>query len=180
MLTLIGPFRQLLPLTNLPEKGSIRDEQLEVIEEGGILIKDAKVLQVGLFSELRATHPAANVEEITEDMVALPGFVDAHTHICYGGSRAMEKIAAEGNGVVVLIGQDVSAEQQLAEVLQFPEPPSVTGPGSPAGIQNYRVIGTGSQILKRLGIGKMRLMSAPVHFNALSGFNLEVTDFIQP
>jgi 3,4-dihydroxy 2-butanone 4-phosphate synthase/GTP cyclohydrolase II len=94
--------------------------------------------------------------------------------------RAMEKIAAEGNGAVVLIGQDVSAEQQLAEVLQFPEPPSVTGPGSPAGIQNYRVIGTGSQILKRLGIGKMRLMSAPVHFNALSGFNLEVTDFIQP
>jgi 3,4-dihydroxy 2-butanone 4-phosphate synthase/GTP cyclohydrolase II len=94
--------------------------------------------------------------------------------------RAMEQIAAEGNGAVVLIGQDVSAEQQLAEVLQFPEPPSVTGPGSPAGIQNYRVIGTGSQILKRLGIGKMRLMSAPVHFNALSGFNLEVTDFIQP
>ena len=94
--------------------------------------------------------------------------------------RAMEQIAAEGNGAVVLIGQDVSAEQQLAEVLQFPEPASVTGPGSPAGIQNYRVIGTGSQILKRLGIGKMRLMSAPVHFNALSGFNLEVTDFIQP
>ena len=40
-------------------------------------------------------------------------------------------------------------------------------------------IGTGSQILKRLGIGKMRLMSAPVHFNALSGFNLEVTDFVE-
>ena len=94
--------------------------------------------------------------------------------------RAMEQIAAEGNGAVVLIGQDVSAEQQLAEVLQFPEPSSVTGAGSPAGIQNYRLIGTGSQILKRLGIGKMRLMSAPVHFNALSGFNLEVTDFIQP
>jgi 3,4-dihydroxy 2-butanone 4-phosphate synthase/GTP cyclohydrolase II len=47
-------------------------------------------------------------------------------------------------------------------------------------VQNYRLIGTGSQILKRLGVGKMRLMSAPVHFNALSGFNLEVTDFVQP
>ena len=30
-------------------------------------------------------------------------------------------------------------------------------------------------ILKRLGIGKMRLMSAPIHFNALSGFNLEAS-----
>jgi 3,4-dihydroxy 2-butanone 4-phosphate synthase/GTP cyclohydrolase II len=94
--------------------------------------------------------------------------------------RAMEHIAAQGNGAVVLIGQHTSAQQQLSDVLQFPEPSSVTGPGSSAGVQNYRVIGTGSQILKRLGIGKMRLMSAPIHFNALSGFNLEVTDFVQP
>jgi len=94
--------------------------------------------------------------------------------------RAMEYIAAEGNGAVVLIGQDISAEQSLAEVQQFPEAPSFTGPTSSEGVQNYRVIGTGSQILKRLGVGKMRLMSAPVHFNALSGFNLEVTDFVQP
>jgi len=94
--------------------------------------------------------------------------------------RAMEYIAAEGTGAVVMIGQDMSAEQSLAEVVQFPEPPSITGPTSSAGVQNYRVIGTGSQILKRLGVGKMRLMSAPVHFNALSGFNLEVTDFVQP
>jgi 3,4-dihydroxy 2-butanone 4-phosphate synthase/GTP cyclohydrolase II len=94
--------------------------------------------------------------------------------------RAMEYIAAQGNGAVVLIGQDISAEQSLAEVQQFPQAPSFTGPTSSEGIQNYRVIGTGSQILKRLGIGKMRLMSAPVHFNALSGFNLEVTDFVSP
>ena len=94
--------------------------------------------------------------------------------------RAMQRIAAEDHGAVVLIGQQVTAQQQLAEVLQFPEPHSVAGPGSTAGVQNYRVIGTGSQILKRLGVGKMRLMSAPVHFNALSGFNLEVTDFVQP
>lgn len=94
--------------------------------------------------------------------------------------RAMQRIAAENHGAVVLIGQTVTAQQQLAEVLQFPEPHSVAGQGSAAGVQNYRVIGTGSQILKRLRVGKMRLMSAPVHFNALSGFNLEVTDFVQP
>jgi 3,4-dihydroxy 2-butanone 4-phosphate synthase/GTP cyclohydrolase II len=94
--------------------------------------------------------------------------------------RAMEYIAAEGTGAVVMIGQATSAEQALAEVVQFPEPTSITGPTSSEGVQNYRVIGTGSQILKRLGVGKMRLMSAPVHFNALSGFNLEVTDFVQP
>ena len=34
--------------------------------------------------------------------------------------RAMEYIAAEGTGAVVMIGQDMSAEQSLAEVVQFP------------------------------------------------------------
>jgi 3,4-dihydroxy 2-butanone 4-phosphate synthase/GTP cyclohydrolase II len=94
--------------------------------------------------------------------------------------RAMQYIAEQDTGAVVLIGQQSSAEQSLAEAICFPEAPGVAGPTSSEGIQNYRVIGTGSQILKRLGIGKMRLMSAPVHFNALSGFNLEVIDFVQP
>jgi 3,4-dihydroxy 2-butanone 4-phosphate synthase / GTP cyclohydrolase II len=94
--------------------------------------------------------------------------------------RAMQHIAEEGKGVVVLIGQTVDTEQALEEVLQFPEPAQPPAPTSAQGMQNYRAIGTGSQILKRLGIGKMRLMSAPLHFNALSGFNLEVTEFVQP
>jgi 3,4-dihydroxy 2-butanone 4-phosphate synthase/GTP cyclohydrolase II len=94
--------------------------------------------------------------------------------------RAMQHIAAQGTGVVVLIGQHSSAEQSLAEVLRFPQAPGAAGSTGSEGIQNYRLIGTGAQILKRLGIGKMRLLSAPVRFNALSGFNLEVTDFVQP
>jgi len=94
--------------------------------------------------------------------------------------RAMAQIAAQGKGAVVLIGQRQDSEQQLAEVLQFPLPASVTGAGGNGTVQNYRALGTGAQILKRLGIGRMRLMSQPVHFNALSGFNLEVTEFVQP
>ncbi|MFV0276689.1 MAG: 3,4-dihydroxy-2-butanone-4-phosphate synthase [Parahaliea sp.] len=93
--------------------------------------------------------------------------------------RALARLAQEGCGAIILIGQTQSASQLLAEVRQFPQPPVTTGPASADGTRNYRVIGTGSQILKRLGVGKMRLMSAPVHFNALSGFNLEVTEFVQ-
>jgi 3,4-dihydroxy 2-butanone 4-phosphate synthase/GTP cyclohydrolase II len=94
--------------------------------------------------------------------------------------RAMQHIAEAGNGAVVLIGQQANTERELAEVVQFPDPEPTAGTGGAQGVQNYRVIGTGSQILKRLGIGKMHLMSAPLHFNALSGFNLEVTQFVQP
>ncbi len=93
--------------------------------------------------------------------------------------RAMERVVEAGRGIVVLIGQSETVQQRLQEVEQFPEPPRVTGPVTPEGVQNYRVIGTGAQILKRLGVGHMRLMSAPIHFNAISGFNLEVTGFEQ-
>ncbi len=97
--------------------------------------------------------------------------------------RCMARIAREGHGAMVLIGQSTSAEQRLAEVLHYPAPLSVTGQSGASTAeepQNYRAVGTGSQILKRLGIGRMRLMSAPIHFNALSGFDLTVTDFVQP
>ena len=94
--------------------------------------------------------------------------------------RAMQHIGEAGCGVVVMIGQTPSVEDSLAEVLQFPEPASVTGGNAGNSSPNYRWIGTGSQILRRMGVGKMKIMSEPVRFNALSGFNLEVTDFVQP
>ncbi|MFN2288017.1 MAG: 3,4-dihydroxy-2-butanone-4-phosphate synthase [Chromatocurvus sp.] len=94
--------------------------------------------------------------------------------------RAMAEIADAGRGVVVLIGQEQSLESQLEEIDAFPKPVPVVGGAAGEGRQNYRVIGTGSQILKRLGVGRMRLMSSPIHFNALSGFNLEITEFVQP
>jgi 3,4-dihydroxy 2-butanone 4-phosphate synthase/GTP cyclohydrolase II len=42
----------------------------------------------------------------------------------------------------------------------------------------YRQVGTGAQILRDMGVKKMRLMSAPMKFSALSGFDLEVVDVI--
>jgi 3,4-dihydroxy 2-butanone 4-phosphate synthase/GTP cyclohydrolase II len=93
--------------------------------------------------------------------------------------RALARIAEEGVGAVVLIGQHVSREAQLAAIEAFPGlTPGAARDGQ--GQQNYRIIGTGAQILQQLGIGRMRLMSAPLRFNALSGFSLEVVDFLQP
>ena len=83
---LIGPFSQLLPMTNLPLKGALKDEQLTVIEQGGIIVSEGKIKKIGLFSELKSE--ADEIETIEGNAVCLPGFVDAHTHICFGGSRA--------------------------------------------------------------------------------------------
>lgn len=88
--TLIGPFKQILPMTGLPLKGALHDYRLTLIENGGIITEDEKIYAVGryhdLLSEAKDLH--AEVIPIDSEMVCLPGFIDAHTHICFGGSRA--------------------------------------------------------------------------------------------
>ena len=44
---------------------------------------------------------------------------------------------------------------------------------------SYTTVGLGSQILKDLGVGKIHLMGAPIKYNAISGFGLEVLDFVR-
>lgn len=107
---LIGPFAQILTMGGLPSKGSISDDQLELIKEGGILLEDQFIREVGNFKKLRQNNPDVQILAIEEDMVALPGFVDPHTHICFAGSRANDyamriagktylEIAREGGGI---------------------------------------------------------------------------------
>ena len=90
MLKLIGPIRHLLTLDQLSLKGALKDEQLEVIHEAGLIIQEDKILAVGNFSSLKSTYPQAEVHELEGDFVALPSWVDCHTHICFGGSRARD------------------------------------------------------------------------------------------
>ncbi|MDO6471494.1 imidazolonepropionase [Maribacter sp. 1_MG-2023] len=88
--TLIGPFKQILPMTGIKLKGAISDHELEVIVEGGILIEDNHILATGNFEDLKLKYPEAGVQLLKGNHVCVPGFVDAHTHICFGGSRAKD------------------------------------------------------------------------------------------
>ena len=85
---LIGPFTQLLPMSGLPLKGALSDEQLIRIENGGIVVSDGKIRTVGVFEELKSN--TVDIHHIEGKNVCLPGFVDAHTHICFSGSRARD------------------------------------------------------------------------------------------
>ncbi|NBX51629.1 hypothetical protein EBT25_17275 [bacterium] len=90
MKKLVGPIRQVLTLDHLPVKGALRDEQLEILTHSGILMEGEYIQKVGSWTELRQEFPEAELQELDGDYVALPGLVDCHTHLCFGGSRARD------------------------------------------------------------------------------------------
>ena len=105
-----GPFKQIVTLANLPLRGKLADEQLEIIENGGILSENGKIVDVGDFEVLKTASPTAEIENIVGTQVAFPAFTDAHTHICFGGNRANDfamrnagktylEIAESGGGI---------------------------------------------------------------------------------
>ncbi|MEX1221452.1 MAG: bifunctional 3,4-dihydroxy-2-butanone-4-phosphate synthase/GTP cyclohydrolase II [Idiomarina sp.] len=92
--------------------------------------------------------------------------------------HAMQYLGNEG-GVLVLIGRPQSADDIINMVKSFElEDQGERAPTASASNAS-RNVGIGSQILADLGVHKMHLMSAPKRYTALSGFGLEVLDFIE-
>lgn len=89
-LKLIGPISQLLTLDKLTLKGALKDEQLEIVVQAGILIEGEKILKTSNWTQLKSEFPEAELFELEGEFVALPGLIDCHTHICFGGSRARD------------------------------------------------------------------------------------------
>ena len=88
---------------------------------------------------------------------------------------ALSRIAAEGAGVLVYICHSETTEE-IEESIDW----LISGKQArPKHDVAYKQVGTGSQILQELNVRKMRLLSAPVRFNALSGFDLEVVEYIR-
>ena len=90
--TLIGPFAQILTMAGLPLKGALSDEQLPIVENGGIIMVDEKIHAIGPYPQIQEVANGLNAENINiqTNTVCLPGLIDAHTHICFGGSRAKD------------------------------------------------------------------------------------------
>ena len=89
--------------------------------------------------------------------------------------KALKTIAQSERGVLVWIGQaHLSDLGPALDALTQPKPTK----SSAALSQQYQTIGVGAQILRDLGVEKMKLLSSPLRFNAISGFNLEVVEYI--
>jgi len=83
--------------------------ELGIIRDGGILIRDGKIDIVGPSGEVEKKAKDAEIVDLG-GRVVLPGFVDAHTHLVFGGNRlddferrargeTYEQIAKAGGGI---------------------------------------------------------------------------------
>ncbi|MFA0475517.1 3,4-dihydroxy-2-butanone-4-phosphate synthase [Vibrio breoganii] len=92
--------------------------------------------------------------------------------------KVLKKVANEG-GTVVILGQEQTSEAKIQKIksIQMQAEGEATPKHKP--VDTSRQVGVGSQILADLGISKMKLLSSSnKRYHALSGFGLEVVDYI--
>lgn len=92
---------------------------------------------------------------------------------------AMQEVDRAGSGLVLVLGGRESDESLLRKIEARPEP-SITRSGDNRKSQELRTYGIGAQIIYDLGIRKMRVLSAPLKLTGLSGFGLEVVEYVEP
>ena len=175
-------------IADLIQYRSIKEKTIERIQ-----VRDVKTrfgeFQLSTFHDLASHdyHFALHKGEINEDEVTLVRVhvMDAVRDVmtvqkagddffAWGFHDALEKISGEGKGVAVLIyynHNNHDVEDRIEQMLSGKSRPTAQD-------HVYRQVGTGAQILKELGVNKMRLMSAPLKFSAISGFDLEVVDVV--
>ncbi|ASP40658.1 3,4-dihydroxy-2-butanone-4-phosphate synthase [Bacterioplanes sanyensis] len=95
----------------------------------------------------------------------------------WSSTKALARIAAEGKGALVLLsaGQGELIGDSLDQHFGRCRPsrsPNTDSSGA------FLTIGTGSQILRSLNVKNMRLLSSETKYSGISGFDLEITEYI--
>ena len=95
----------------------------------------------------------------------------------YSVAEAMRIIATEGTGVIVLLRGKEDAASVLERFMTQADAPK---PAARAGKWDPRMHGIGAQILRKLNVRKMRVLSWPKKIPSMAGFDLEVIDYVPP
>jgi 3,4-dihydroxy 2-butanone 4-phosphate synthase/GTP cyclohydrolase II len=88
---------------------------------------------------------------------------------------AMARIAKEGSGIIVLLRPEESP-RELVDAVKSLQAGAL--PLRAEGAKVLRTYGIGAQILRDLGVTRMRVLSAPKQMLGLSGFDLEVIEYV--
>ena len=90
---------------------------------------------------------------------------------------AIERISKEEVGIIVVLRDQESTRDLMKTVSRLSETPDDLERRR-GGDSVLRTYGVGAQILKDLGVQRMRVLSAPRQMHAISGFDLEITEYV--
>jgi 3,4-dihydroxy 2-butanone 4-phosphate synthase/GTP cyclohydrolase II len=102
--------------------------------------------------------------------ISILDFLDAGTGHSWSMESALKALATTERGVMVLLHRPETGADLLHRLGAKPQP------APKFDLRNY---GIGAQILRDIGVGKMRLMAHPRRMPSMTGFGLEVTGFIE-
>jgi len=96
--------------------------ELGILEDGAVYVVDGRIVKVGVTAEVLRDHPRAARTIDASGRTVLPGFVDAHTHAVFAGSREGEvdwkaeglgyaEIADRGGGILHTVGATRAASE---------------------------------------------------------------------
>ncbi len=91
---------------------------------------------------------------------------------------AIERIAREQAGIVVVLRERESS-RELMEAVASLSPAQNELAERRSGEAVLKTYGVGAQILRDLGVQRMRVLSAPKQMHGISGFDLEITEYVE-
>jgi 3,4-dihydroxy 2-butanone 4-phosphate synthase/GTP cyclohydrolase II len=128
--------------------------------------------------DIKPEEPTLVRVHVQESLLDL--FTTAHRPGSFSLSAALSHVAEVGSGVVVVLREEESANDLSARISQFTKQMEGSEKRKPSGENNVlRTYGLGSQILADLGVRKMRVMGHKLKVPAMSGFGLEIVEYVE-
>ena len=90
----------------------------------------------------------------------------------------LSRISREERGVVVILCNQVETSELISQLESYKDEEELYIRHNRGDARDLRTIGLGAQILADLGVKKMIVLSAPKRLHAISGFGLEVVDYV--
>jgi len=181
----IGSIADLIQYRSQHESIVLREGKREFVTPWGkfegIIYRDTPSSCVHI--ALVHGQPSENQETLVRvhEPVTVLDFLDSEvsTH-SWPLAKALEQLAAAPAGVAVLLNASgIAAPNDEDWLAQFQKLNQAKGEVKKplARKTDFRSYGIGAQILKDLGVGKMRLLANPNPVPSLSGYKLEVTGY---
>lgn len=171
----IGTIRDLIEYRAANESLVTRVTEKEVVTPQGTFRLSAFEDRTSGDVHFALTHGEIRADRDTlvrvHEPISVVDFLDPQSgQHSFPINDALSRIAAEPAGVVVMLYRAQTGRDLLA---------GLQGEQRPAVRWDPRLFGVGAQILRDLGVGRMRLMANPQKIPSMAGFGLEITGFVE-